>query len=128
MTPLLRHVTGQSCYAARATSVSCVAGEGFPEPRILPDHSMQAVWILTLVCQCENLPNVNNALGPMCSQSESPELPFWQQFPSQALSAPKGSLFLWESRTAHQNLLPGERLGNLHCLLPKALSEPSFQA
>ncbi len=58
----------------------------------------------------------------MCSQFADAERPFWQRFPNRALSAPKGSLFLWDSRTAHQNLLPGEILGELHRLLPYFLS------
>ena len=61
--------------------------------------------------ECENLPLTTNHFGPVCSQFESAELPFWQQLPTLALSSPKGSLFLWDSRTAHQNLLPGESLG-----------------
>ncbi len=34
------------------------------------------------------------------------ELPYWEAFQSLALSGKAGSLFLWDSRTAHQNVLP----------------------
>ena len=37
---------------------------------------------------------------------QPPELPFWDAYESRPLSAPAGSLFLWDSRTAHQNVLP----------------------
>ena len=32
---------------------------------------------------------------------------YFQKFENRALSAKAGSLFLWDSRCAHQNLLPG---------------------
>ena len=33
---------------------------------------------------------------------------YFRKFESKALSAKAGSLFLWDSRLAHQNLLPGK--------------------
>lgn len=36
------------------------------------------------------------------------ERKFYQQFEALPLSAGAGSLFLWDSRTAHQNVMPGE--------------------
>ncbi len=35
------------------------------------------------------------------------ERDYFQKFENRALSAKAGSLFLWDSRCAHQNLLPG---------------------
>ena len=35
------------------------------------------------------------------------ERSYFQKFVNKALSAKAGSLFLWDSRLAHQNLLPG---------------------
>ena len=35
------------------------------------------------------------------------EREYFHQFETKALSAKAGSLFLWDSRLAHQNLLPG---------------------
>eukprot|EP00891_Asterochloris_glomerata_P009117 jgi/Astpho2/9117/Aster-x0373 len=56
------------------------------------------------------------------------ERPFWQRFPNRALSAPKGSLFLWDSRTAHQNLLPAHTDTWRHvvycCYQPRKLATP----
>jgi hypothetical protein len=40
-------------------------------------------------------------------QFQKQELPFFEKFDSMPLCGKAGSLFLWESRTAHQNLLPG---------------------
>lgn len=36
------------------------------------------------------------------------ERDYFHKFENKALSAPAGSLFLWDSRCAHQNLLPGK--------------------
>ncbi len=38
------------------------------------------------------------------------ERDYFQKFENRALSAKAGSLFLWDSRCAHQNLLPGETI------------------
>ena len=37
------------------------------------------------------------------------ERDYFQKFENRALSAKAGSLFLWDSRCAHQNLLPGTK-------------------
>ena len=41
------------------------------------------------------------------------ERDYFQKFENKALSAKAGSLFLWDSRCAHQNLLPGTA-GRIH--------------
>ncbi|KAK9807834.1 hypothetical protein WJX72_010581 [[Myrmecia] bisecta] len=45
------------------------------------------------------------AATPDFYQFKEAELPFWEHFQSLALSAGAGSLFLWDSRTVHQNCL-----------------------
>ncbi|KAK9828670.1 hypothetical protein WJX72_001442 [[Myrmecia] bisecta] len=61
-------------------------------------------------------------------QFQQAELPFWEQFKSLALSGKAGSLFLWDSRTAHQNCLPDYRKDFRHvvyvCYQDRALASP----
>lgn len=42
------------------------------------------------------------------------ERKFYEKYEAMPLSAKAGSLFLWDSRTAHQNVMPGNLVG---CLL-----------
>lgn len=39
------------------------------------------------------------------------ERAYFRKFDNRVLSAKAGSLFLWDSRLAHQNLLPGKGIG-----------------
>uniref|UniRef100_A0A383WPX7 Phytanoyl-CoA dioxygenase n=1 Tax=Tetradesmus obliquus TaxID=3088 RepID=A0A383WPX7_TETOB len=54
------------------------------------------------------------------------ELPHWQQLPSLGLSGAAGDLFLWDSRTAHQNIGPAATTAWRHvvyaCYQPRCLA------
>lgn len=41
------------------------------------------------------------------------ERPYFHKFDNRVLSAKAGSLFLWDSRLAHQNVLPGKNVGQV---------------
>ncbi|KAF6262035.1 hypothetical protein COO60DRAFT_687595 [Scenedesmus sp. NREL 46B-D3] len=54
------------------------------------------------------------------------ELPYWQHLPSLGLAGAAGDLFLWDSRTAHQNIGPAATTAWRHvvyaCYQPRALA------